>query len=153
MTSHEHHGASNYRQLDRLFNGLFKLTRKHPNTTSLALVRESGFHAQKISSEECVTMSWSHHGYTNRCQHEAISLRWRHNGDDIVSNHQPYDCLLNCLFRRRSKKTSKLCVTGLCGGNSPVSGEFPAQRASNAENVSIWWRRRWVLHVFIGSSW
>ena len=28
----------------------------------------------------------------------------------------------------------------LCGGNSPVTGEFPAQRASNAENVSIWWR-------------
>ena len=42
--------------------------------------------------------------------------------------------------RRRSKKTSKLRVTGLCVGNSPVTGEFPAQRASNAENVSIWWR-------------
>ena len=25
-------------------------------------------------------------------------------------------------------------------GNSPVTGEFPAQMASNAENVSIWWR-------------
>ena len=24
--------------------------------------------------------------------------------------------------------------------NSPVTGEFPAQRSSNAENVSIWWR-------------
>ena len=34
----------------------------------------------------------------------------------------------------------KLHVTGLCVGNSPVTGEFPAQRASNAENVSIWWR-------------
>ena len=42
--------------------------------------------------------------------------------------------------RRRSKKTSKLRVTGLCEGNSPVTGEFPAQRASNAENASIWWR-------------
>ena len=38
------------------------------------------------------------------------------------------------------KKTSKLRVTGLCAVNSPVSGEFPAQMASNAENVSIWWR-------------
>ena len=36
------------------------------------------------------------------------------------------------------KKTSKLRVTGLCAGKSPVTGEFPAQRASNAENVSIW---------------
>ena len=48
-----------------------------------------------------------------------ISLQWRHNDHDSVSNHQPYDCLLNRLFRRRSKKTSKLRVTGLCAGNSP----------------------------------
>ena len=46
-------------------------------------------------------------------------LRWRHNGRDSVSNHQPHDCLLSRLFRRRSKKTSKLRVTGLCVGNSP----------------------------------
>ena len=45
--------------------------------------------------------------------------QWRYNGHDIVSNHQPRDCLLNRLFRRRSKKTSTLCVTGLCAGNSP----------------------------------
>ena len=69
-----------------------------------------------------------------------LSLRWRHNERDSVSNHQPHDCLLKRLFRRRSKKTSKLRVTGLCTGNSPVPGEFPAQMASNAENVSIWWR-------------
>ena len=43
-------------------------------------------------------------------------------------------------FRRRWKKTSKLCVAGLCEGNSLVTGVFPAQRASNAENVFIWWR-------------
>ena len=30
-------------------------------------------------------------------------------------------------FRRRSKKTSKLRVTGLCEGNSPVTGEFPTK--------------------------
>ena len=47
---------------------------------------------------------------------------------------------LNRLFQHRSKKTSKLRVTGLCAGNSPGTGEFPAQRASYAENVSIWWR-------------
>ena len=67
-------------------------------------------------------------------------LQWRHNERIGVSNHQPHDCLLNRLFRHRSKKTSKLCVTGLCTGNSPVTGEFPARRASNAENISIWWR-------------
>ena len=58
----------------------------------------------------------------------------------IASNHQPHDCLLNRLFRRRSKKTSKLRVTGLCVGNSPGADEFPAQMASYAENISIWWR-------------
>ena len=70
------------------------------------------------------------------------SLRWRHKEHGGVSNHQLHDCLLKRLFRCRSKtwKTSKLRVTGLCAGNSPVTGEFSAQRASNAENVSIWWR-------------
>ena len=63
-----------------------------------------------------------------------------HNELDSVSNHQPHECLLNRLFGRRSKKTSKLCVTGLYAGNSTGTDEFPAQRASNAENVSIWWR-------------
>ena len=67
-----------------------------------------------------------------------ISLQWRYN-ERGVSNHQPQDCLLNRLFRRRSVKTSKLRVTGFCEGNSPATGEFPAQRASNAANVSIWW--------------
>ena len=63
----------------------------------------------------------------------------RHNGRDGVSNHQHRHCLLNRLFRLRSKKTSKLRVTGLCAGNSLVTGEFLAQMASNAENVCIWW--------------
>ena len=69
-----------------------------------------------------------------------IPLQWRHNGRDGVSTHQSHDCLLNRLFKRRSKKTSKLRVTCLCEGNSPVTDEFPTQRASKAENVSIWWR-------------
>ena len=70
----------------------------------------------------------------------TISLQWRYNERDGISNHRRLDCLLNRLFMRRSTKTSKLCVTGICEGNSPVTGKFPAQRASDAENVSIWWR-------------
>ena len=61
-----------------------------------------------------------------------IPLQWRHNGLDSVSNHQPHHCLLNRLFERRSKKTS-----------------FPAQMASNAENVSIWWRHHDQLSSWI----
>ena len=72
--------------------------------------------------------------------YDCNALRWRHNELDGVSDHQPHDCLLNRLFGRRSKKTSKPRVTGLCVGNSPGTGEFPAQMASNAENASSWWR-------------
>ena len=59
----------------------------------------------------------------------------RHYNDVIMSamafqiTMQLHDCLLNRLFMRRSKKTSKLGVTGLCAGNSPGTGEFPAQIA------------------------
>ena len=84
----------------------------------------------------------------------ARSLQWRHNERDGVSNHQPHDCLLNLLFRQRSKKTSKLRVTGLCAGNSPVTGGFRAQMANKAENVSIWWRQHvpMALNVINGGN-
>ena len=83
---------------------------------------------------------------------ELGSLQWRHNGRDGVSNHQPHDCLLNRLFRHRSKKISKLRATGLCAGNSPVTGEFHAHMASNAENVSIWLRHH-VSTIHITIDW
>ena len=69
-----------------------------------------------------------------------VTLQWRHDECDGVSNHPPQDCSLSRLFRHRSK----LRVTGLCAGNSPVTGEFPAQRASNAENVSILMKSSWL---------
>ena len=66
--------------------------------------------------------------WTRLCR-RRLSLQWRHNGHDSVSNHQPHECLLNRLFRRRSKKTSKLRVTCLCAGNSPVpGGKWPVTR-------------------------
>ena len=77
------------------------------------------------------------------------TLRWRPNERDGVSNHQPHDCLLNRLFRPRSKKTSKLRVAGLCVGISPGAGEFPAQMASKAKNVSIWWRHHGYLQCWL----
>ena len=70
------------------------------------------------------------HGSCIEPSTDTQPLQWRH-------NHQPHDCLLNLLFQAQIKKTSKLRVTGLCAGNSPVTGKFPAQRASNAENISI----------------
>ena len=47
------------------------------------------------------------------------------------------------LFRRRSKKTSKLSDTGLCEGNSLV----PAQMASNAENFSNLKSSSWDISI------
>ena len=84
----------------------------------------------------------------NTGPHWIVSLQRHHNERDGVSNHQPYHCLLNRLFRCRSKKTSKVRVTGFCARNSPVTGEFLTQRASNAENVTIWWR-----HHVSGEAW
>ena len=110
---------------------------------------------------------------------QTVTLQWRQNERDGVSNHRRLDCLLDRMFRRRSRKTSKPRVTGLCEGNSPVNSphkgpvtrtnfhlmtsswinygcwimslafvrgihRWPVQRASNAENVSIWWRLSFV---------
>ena len=64
------------------------------------------------------------------CIHDPYPLQWCHNGRNGVSNYQPHDCLLNRLFSYRSKKTTKLRVTGLCVGNSPVNSphKWPVTR-------------------------
>ena len=101
-----------------------------------------GFASERVYKAEnvCITPQ-------NTYDLVCTSLQWRHNELDGVSNHQPHDCLLNCLFRPRSKKTSKLWVTGLCAENSTVTGEFHTQMASNAENVSVWWRHHVIKHT------
>ena len=89
----------------------------------------------------------------NRSLVISSSWHWRHNDHDGVPNHQPHGCLLNRLFGRRSKKTLKLRVTGLCAGNSPgpvnspfvqqgvcqgyppVTSGFPSQRASKLFHI------------------
>ena len=71
-----------------------------------------------------IGVTYHYDGLTSTpCRHKSTEtgqlappLQWRHNERDGVSNHQPHDCLLNRLFRRRSKKTSKLRVTGLWRG-------------------------------------
>ena len=81
-----------------------------------------------------------------RCKYIIVVSQWRNNGRHGVSNHQPHDCLLKRLFRRRSKKTSMLCSAV----NSPPPHTH-TQRANNAENVSIWWRHHvisWFMLSF-----
>ena len=79
--------------------------------------------------------------------------QWRHNGRDGVSNHPRPDYLLNRLFKRRSKKTSKLRLTGLCEGNLPVTNEFPSQRV-NKQRVLMhrhqgWNVRHGLCHIYM----
>ena len=78
----------------------------------------------------------------NPCRHSGDRI-WHYN--DVIRNAMASEITSLAIVystvysRRRSKKTSKLCVSGLCAGNSPVTGEYPAQRTSIAEKVSIWW--------------
>ena len=71
----------------------------------------------------------------------------RHNECDGVSNHQPQDRLLNRLFKAQIKENIKAPRHWLCEVNSPVTGEFPTQMASNAEYVSIWWRHHALINM------
>ena len=73
-----------------------------------------------------------------------VQLQWRHNEHGSVSNHRRIGCLFKLLFSCRPKKISKLRATGLCVRNPPVTVGFPSQRASNAENVSIWWSVHYI---------
>ena len=57
-------------------------------------------------------------------------LEWCHNERDGIWNHRRLDCLLSRLFRRRSKKTSMLRVTGLCEGKSTIRWRHHATRAT-----------------------
>ena len=73
-----------------------------------------------------------------------FTLLWHQHYNDVimslmVSEITSLMIIYSAVYSRRSKKTWKLRVSGLCVGNSPVTCEFPTQRVSNAENVSIWW--------------
>ena len=82
------------------------------------------------------TLSWS---WWRHCNGKFIT-RWR-----LKSPASRW--FAQTFVQAQVKKTSKLGVTGLCEGNLSVTGAFPSQRASNTENISIWWRH----HVFLFS--
>ena len=100
-------------------------------------------HTPLIVRETQETNASSYVGLTEPNMERVDTLQLYHNERDDVANHRRLHCLHNCWFRRNSKKTSKLRVTGLSVGNSPVTGEFPARMTSDAENVSIWWRHQY----------
>ena len=90
----------------------------------------------------------------------TAEIQWCYDEHDGFSNHRCLDCVLIRLFRCRSTKTSKLRITGLCEGNSPVAFGFLSQRASNVENVSIRLRHvnrcyfsKWLIGSIHGTTW
>ena len=90
-----------------------KTTARRDEKYSFVLVLRNGWHVESArASSSSLQLAQ---------QHIRNALQWRHNERDSVSNHHPYNCFFNRSFRRRSKKTSKLRVTGLCAGNSPVT--------------------------------
>ena len=54
---------------------------------------------------------WRHHESPNSIStHRSfgVALRWRHNGCDSVSNHQPRECLLRRAHQRKHQSSSSL---------------------------------------------
>ena len=79
------------------------------------------------------------------------TLQWWHNGRGGVFSHQPLYCLLNRLFRHRTKKSSKQRATGLCAGwpvNSPH--KWPVTRKMFPfydvimRRASVYWLINWL---------
>ena len=118
------------------------------------------FHAGRYFSSPTFQSSWFKRSEVRLCEQKylpgwmtccptislleaVLSLQWRHNGHDSVSNHQPHDCLLNRLFRRRSKKHQSAASLAFVRGIHRDRW-IPRTNGHNAENVSIWWRH----HVF-----
>ena len=115
---------------------------KHVNSYDANFVVTGGTGGYQRDNLQCHQLRQVCHHKNSRfqCSVRRGTLQWRNNDRDGLSNQRRLDCLLKRLFRRRSKKTSKLRVTGLCEGNPPVTCGFLSQRASNVENVSIWLR-------------
>ena len=55
----------------------------------------------------------------------------------ITSLTMVYSTVYSGAVQRKHQISASLAFVE---GNSPLTSEFPAQRASNAENASIWWR-------------
>ena len=85
--------------------------------------------------------AWTN-GRINNCEAGDLIRHCSHY-DATVMNHRRLGSLFSRLFRHRSNKTSNLRVTGLCHGTSPVTGEFPWQRASILRGKCFHW---WSYH-------
>ena len=95
---------------------------------------------------------WSFCSTTKSKNNGTVSQKRHHYNDVIMDSMASQITSLTIVYSgvysgADQRKTSKLRVTGLCAGNSPGTGEFPAQMASNAGNASIWWRHHYDLET------
>ena len=81
----------------------------------------------------------------------VYNVIWRHNERDGVSNHRRLDCLHNRLFRRRSKKTSKLRVTGL--RQSPFWWGIHRWPVNSPHQGQVTWKMFPFDDVIMNDSW
>ena len=152
MTSHERDGIIDHSPLDSMFSISFMLTSVLRITGHFR--EESANHRWPVDSpykgsvvRKTVPSTWT------KCTRPELplptilpgvsrnglaSLQWRHNERDCASNHRRLDRLLNvCSGADQRKHQSSASLAFVRGIHRP-----PSQRASNAENVSIWWRHR-----------
>ena len=94
------------------------------------------FHKQ-INMYVCVCVE------RNELKH--ISSQWRDNERDGVQNHQRLDCLLNRLFRQRSKKHQSSASPAFV----MEIHRWPLTSGKQCGNVSIWWRLHVIFIIII----
>ena len=168
ITWASHHGGSNHQQLLCLTNNLFGIVKKKKALSSASLTLCEGNRPMLMDSLYQWSVIWKPFSCHEviRLTACATVIRLQENGFLFMPGFQSCLCQLNVtgtlpiiysdvimvamasqitsllnqftqpFIRRISKKTSKLRPT-----HWPLCREF-AQRASNAENVSIWWRHQ-----------
>ena len=151
--SHECHGMLYHWQLHGLFDILFGIN-YHSDVTWVH------WHVISMTTwrfvQHLVRGSQKHQNLAGLLR-ESMSHHWfpLPKGEDAKYISHYYDVLMSAIAsqitsltivystiysRHRSKKTSKPRVTWPLCREFTGTGEFPEQKASNAENVSIWWR-------------
>ena len=151
--SYERNGVSNYWQLDCLSTCLFMLTTTKIQIRITACMRGvggvgGGIHRSPVNSldkatraccnAESVYMAWRHNVPSIKAtlEHTRRSLQWRFMGSmacEITGN--PTVCLVICSVVHQIKHQGS-AILAHCEGKPPLTGRFPVQRTSNAENVS-----------------
>ena len=161
---------SNLNPTYQLFNNLdekvsFKLRIHYitlfPCVTHFIMITYYTWHGSDIELAKCTPIArpsrvsywvnWVHLGENWSCRPICCFLLYTmcHYSDVIMSEISSEITSVSIVWSTvcsgaDHRKKSKIHVTGLCEGSPPVTGGFPPERDSNAQNVSIWWRRHAV---------